>query len=196
MDLAGIEFGPKMQACSERERKFVLHYLMICADEGKANATEAARRAGYADAGKDSASIRVRAHDLIHRDRVREAIAEVGRREFMGLLFPAIAAARSLLENPKHPDHAGMVKSTLAALGLGERTAVDINVNGEITVNHTDAALQDLRRLKALGVPRDKLIEMYGFSGLDRYEKMLLQQAHRAIDGPPVVIEATAEEVS
>lgn len=193
MDLTGIEFGPKMQACSERERQFVMHYLLICAEDGRPNASEAARRAGYADAGKDSTSIRVRAHTLIHRERVKEAIAEVGKREFVGLLFPAIFAARRLIEKPDHPDHAGMVKATLASLGLGERTAIDLNVSGSVTVNHTDAAIEDLRRLKALGVPRDKLVEMYGFSGLDRYEKMLAAADARALPGP--VIEGEAQEV-
>jgi hypothetical protein len=42
-----------------------------------------------------------------------------------------------------------------------------------VTVNHTDAAIEDLRRLLALKVPREELVQIFGFSGLDRYEKML-----------------------
>ena len=170
-----MELGPKMQACSERERAFVMHYLAICAEGGRANATEAARRAGYTDTG--DAGIRVRGHQLLHRDRVKAAMVEVGRTEFLGLLFPTIMAARHLIENKDHPDHAGMVKSTLSALGLGERTAVDFNVSGEVTVNHIDAAIDDLRRLTEMGAPREKLVEVFGVSGLERYERMLASKA-------------------
>lgn len=169
-----------MQACSERERAFVMHYLAICAEEGKGNATEAARRSGYEDSG--DAGIRVRGHQLLHRDRVRAAMVEVGRTEFLGLMFPSIIAARRLIENDKHPDHAGMVKSALSALGFGERTAVDLNVSGEVNLNHTDSALADLQRFIALGLPREKLVETFGASGLERYERMLASQSAKLIE--------------
>lgn len=173
IDLTGIELGPKMLACTERERLFVLHYLTICVEEGQVNASEAARRAGYADPGGDSASIRVQAHSLMHRERVREAMHEVAKTEFVGLLLPAVAARKKLVGNDKHPDHAGAVNSTLSAMGFGERSTLDVNLKGEITVNHTDAALADLERLEALGVPEEKLVDLFGYSGLERYRKML-----------------------
>lgn len=187
IDLTGIELGPKMLACTERERLFVLHYLRICGEEGRGDASEAARRAGYADPGKHSASIRVRGHALMHRERVREAMFEVGKTEFVGLLLPAVMARKRLVENDKHPDHAGAVNSTLSALGLGERSTLDVNVSGSVELNHTDAAVADLRRLKALGVPREKLIEMFGYSGLERYEAMLAAKE-------PKLIEARVEQ--
>lgn len=180
MDLTGIELGPKMQACSERERKFVWAYLLGLAN-GEKNATAAAREAGCKDPGGDSSAIRVRAFELMHRDRVRLAIKEVAMRHFEGLILPAVMAAGALIEKNDHPDHAGMVKSVLSSLGLGE--AVRVKVEGEITVNHTDAAIDDLRRMKALGVPREKLIEAFGWSGLDRYEKMLAATDAKLIEG-------------
>lgn len=183
MDLTGVELGPKMQACSERERLFVLHYLMLCAENGKGDATEAARLAGYSDPGKDSSTIRVRAHALMHRDRVKEAMLEVGRKEFIGLLFPSIAAAAKLIGNDKHPDHAGTVKSTLSALGLGEKSTLDINLTGQVQLNHTDQAVADLRMMLALGTPEGKLIEIFGHSGLDRYRKMLAAADAKLIEG-------------
>ncbi len=176
MDFSEIELGPKMQACSERERKFVLFY--VTANDG--NASEAARRAGYADPGGESASIRVQAHALMHRDRVLAALEEVGGKVFRGLLMPAIRATRSIIDDPKNPDHAKVVLSTLSRLGKSERTGVDVNVTGEVTVNHTDQALTDLRTLLGLGVAREKLVEIFGFSGLSRYEKMLAEQEARA----------------
>jgi phage terminase small subunit len=176
MDFSQIELGPKMQACSERERKFVWFYVT----DNDENASEAARKAGYADPGKDSASIRVQAHALMHRERVLAAIDEVGRKAFRGLLIPAVKATSKLIQNEKHPDHAKTVQSTLSRLGLVERTGVDVNVSGEVQHNHTDQALDDLRALLALQVPREKLVEVFGFSGLSRYEKMLAEQDARA----------------
>jgi phage terminase small subunit len=173
-----IETGPKMQACTPQERLFVWHVVVDCE-----TATEAARRAGYVD--RNNGSIRVRAHELMHRERVIEALEEVGRKAFRSLLPMAIAANRKLLQNDKHPDHHKAVQSTLSRLGLSERVGVDVNVSGGVTVNHTDAAVNDLRVLVELGVAREKLVELFGYSGLERYEKMLAEQERRA----PKVIE-------
>jgi hypothetical protein len=171
MDFAEIELGPKMQACNERERKFVWYYV-TAADE---NASEAARIAGYADPGGHSSSVRGQAHHLMHRERVLAAIEEVATKAFRGLLMPAVRAARNMIDDKKHGDHAKTVLSTLSRLGKSERTGVDVNVTGDLTVNHTDQALRDLRALLELQVPREKLIEVFGFSGLSRYEKMLAE---------------------
>jgi hypothetical protein len=178
MDISGVELGPRMQACNEMERKFVIAYVT----NNDGNATQAARDAGYSDVAEGA---KVRAFEVIHRERVLAAIDEVGRKLFRGLLIPAIIATRKLIESEKHPDHAKTVSSTLARLGLTERTGVDVNVSGEITVNQTDTALNDLRTLLGMGVPRDKLVEIFGFSGLSRYEKMLAESDARA----PKVIE-------
>lgn len=180
MDFSQIEMGPKMQACSEIERRFVWFYMT---NEGPPNGAQAARDAGYSDV-KEGA--KVRASQLLHRDRVLAALEEVGKKAFRGLLMPAIAATRALIENPKHPHHASAVQSTLSRLGYGERTGVDVNVTGEVTVNHTDQALADLRTLMELRVPREKLIELFGFSGLARYEKMLAEQGPKLIEGTVV----------
>jgi hypothetical protein len=36
--------------------------------------------------------------------------------------------------------------------------------------------VEDLQRLKSLGVPREQLLETFGYSGLDRYEKLLAER--------------------
>lgn len=192
MNWDDITLGPKMQACSELERRFVWALLT---QTGKPNATEAAREAGYKDS--DNGGIRVRAHVLMHRERVLEALEEVGRKAFRGLLLPSILATRALIENEKHPDHARTVQSTLSRLGFGERSGLDVNVSGEVTLNHTDAAVDDLRRLKALCVPQSKLEEIFGFSGLARYERMLAEADRRApklIEGEIVSRETGASD--
>lgn len=179
MDWNGFDLGPKMLACSEKERLFVWYHVT----DDEENATEAARKAGYVD--NDNGAIRVAAHRLMHRERVAEAIGEVSRKLFRAQLPTAVRANRKLLLKDSHPDHARTVQSTLSRLGLSERTGLDVNLNGEVTVNHTDEALNDLRTLLSLSVPEDKLIEIFGFSGLSRYRKMLEEVDRRA----PKVIE-------
>jgi hypothetical protein len=174
--LKGIELGPKLQACSERERIFAYAVATGIAE----SATEAARMAGYVD----GSAINVTAHKVLHRPRVIEAIEEVCRTEFRNLVPLVIRAAKRVLEDSEHPDHVKLVNSLLSRLGYGERAAVDVNVTGEIAVDHTTAAVEDLRRLKALGLPRERLLQVFGFSGLDRYERML---AERDARGPKVI---------
>ena len=174
--LASIPLGPKMQACNERERVFAFAYATGIAS----SAAEAARLAGCSEpvlsrTGKRSNSLRSRASQILHKPRVMEAIEEVCRAEFRGLVPLVIGAAKRLLLNAEHPDHQKTVVSLLSRLGYGEQTQVAVSVSGEITVDHTTAALEDLRRLKALGVAREKLVETFGFSGLDRYERLLLE---------------------
>lgn len=183
-----IEYGPKMLACSERERKFVLAYVA-----GGESASEAARQAGYSDPGGDSSAIRVQAHALMHRERVLEAIDEVGRKEFRGLLLPAVVAIRTILGKSDHPDYLKTAATVLSRLGLGERSGVDVNVSGEVAVNHTDAALNDLRILMEMGASEAKLEEVFGHSGLSRYRKMLAEKQPKLIAGTGPVIDATPE---
>lgn len=155
-----------MLACSDRERLFVWAYLT----NGDSNAAQAARDAGYSDhLGAD----RVSAHHLMHRQRVLDALDEVGRKAFKGLMIQTIMAAERMIAAKDHPDHQKTVMSMLSRFGLGEKTSVDVNVNGEVTVNHTDQAVEDLRIMRQMGASREKLLEAFGFSGLPRLEKML-----------------------
>src|SRR5262245_34950357 len=119
------DFGPKMLACTERERRFVWAFL----NNGGRDATAAARDAGYADTG--TGAIRVVAHDLVHRPRVREALQEVGHQHFQGLFIKAVSAVEAMLDKPDHPEHVKTAFSVLARLGLVEKTGVDVHVSGD-----------------------------------------------------------------
>jgi hypothetical protein len=141
------------------------------------------------------------AQSLMHRDRVIEAIEEVCRKEFRGLVVPAILAAKTLILNNKHPNHPKVVNSLLSRLGFAERSGVDLNVTGEVTVSHTGAAVEDLRRCMALGFIREQLVGAFGWSGLERYESRLKNAQPKLIEydatpaGPdtPGVIEPGAK---
>lgn len=172
-----------MQACSERERIFAFALGSGIA----ATAADAARLAGYADSPATQS-----AYQVGHKQRVVEAIEEVARTQFRSLVPRVIRAAEKVIEDPKHKGHVPLIISLLSKLGYGERTAIDVNVGGTVMVNHTDAAVEDLQRLKALGVPREKLLEVFGFSGLGRYESMLAERDARS----PKVIEHRPDEVS
>lgn len=171
-------FGPKMQALKDGHRRFVWAYLMnsMVPSSGYGQAKQSALDAGYAES-----SSRVTAHHLLHRQDVQDAIQELAARELRGLVLPALAALKQTLGRKDHPDRQRVALSVLSRLGMGEQQAVQLNVSGEVQVNHTDAALDDLRRLMNLGVPRDKLIETFGFSGFLRYEKMLAQREGRKL---------------
>jgi phage terminase small subunit len=141
------ELGPAMLQCSERERAFTWAYL-----RNGGNGAGAAREAGYSD---HMDACKVQAHHLLHRERVILAIDEVGRQAFRTLLVPAVKAAAALIANPKHHAHANAVFTTLARLGLAERT------EHKVVVEHVadDRMLEIARRVAAeLGVEEMRLI--------------------------------------
>jgi hypothetical protein len=176
-----LDFGPRMQVLADRERKFVVEYL-----RNGGNGRQAAIDAGYSNAADGA---KVQAHRMLHNNRVLDALDEHGRRAFRSLLAPTLAAAKAILDAPDHPGHERMVQSLLSRLGYGERAAVDVHVSGEVILNHTDAAIADLRQMLALGIPEEKLEEIFGHSGLGRYRRMLEEQDRKS----GRLIEARAE---
>lgn len=125
--------GPKMLALrDDRQRRFAL--LMA---QGAANATLAARGAGYSDV-KEGA--KVQAHHLMQNQRVLDAIEEAGRKVMRGLQPIALAAAKRILENPEHSYHGRMIETVLDRTGFSART------EHKVTVEHT----VDTRELEAL----------------------------------------------
>lgn len=164
-----------MQACSEIERRFVWAYLLN-GGEG----AQSAREVGYAENGAKQ-----RAYEVLQRPRVREALKEVAKAEFDGLLLPAVLAVKNLIGKPDHPDHMKTALSVLSRLGLGERTALDVHHSGEVELNHTDQAVEDLRLALAMQVSEAKLLEMFGTSGLPRYRRMLAEVDARR--GPKLI---------
>jgi hypothetical protein len=190
--LKGFALGPKMQACSERERIFAFAYATGIARTAK----DAAGLAGYSDrkvsrTGLRSNVLASMGAQILHRPRVIEAIEEVCRSEFRTLVPLTLGAAKRVLLNEEHPDHCKMIVSLLSRLGYGEKASVDVNVTGEVVVNHTDEAVEHLRLLKSLGVPHDELVKTFGYSGLGRYEQLLAERDGKA---PKVIEHIPAEK--
>lgn len=164
----------------ERRRKFAWAYVF-----NGAQGAAAARVAGYSD---ESEGAKVRAHYLLQRDDVQAGIKALTTRYLFSLAPKAVLRLEELLDNPAHPKHDKAIDMALSRSGHGERSTLDVNLKAEIT-NHTDAAVNDLRMLLALGASEEKLIEAFGYSGLERYRKMLAEADARA----PKVIEGRVE---
>jgi hypothetical protein len=163
------DFGPLMLALPERKRAFVLHYLM----QGCQNGTEAARQAGYSDA---AGGRKVRASELLRQEAVVDALREQASKNLRHLSTVAIHKLEAILARDGNPDQLKAILAVLNRTGFDEKTTVQRVHTGVVEVNHTDAALESLAFLKSMDVPREKLIQQFGHSGLSRYEKLLSER--------------------
>lgn len=146
-----FEFGPKMLALTEMQRRFVL----AMASDPLGSRTRWARQAGYSDV-KDGA--RVRAFEVFHNEAVQEAILEYSR----GLLNTVgpILATHGLLEmarKPKGKKYQRAVEMLANRVGLHETTEHVVNVNH--TDRTTDAVVERIKQMAAaLGVDPAQLL--------------------------------------
>lgn len=170
---------------TDRERVFVWAYML-----NGANGSRAAKAAGYSDA---SEGCKVRAHGLLQREDIQSALKQLSIRYLHSLAPLALFKLREHLTSDNERISQKAVDMTLSRTGFAERTALDVNHSGSVAVNHKDAAVEDLRRLKALGVPRAELERTFGFSGLTRYERMLELEDKRPAEP---VIDAEFTEVN
>lgn len=160
---------------TERERQFVWHYML-----NGANGSKAAKAAGYSDV-KEGA--KVQACRLLQRADIQTALRELSTRYLFSLAPKALFKLSTLLESENERVLLKAVDMTLSRTGHSERSALDVNVSGEVRhVDHNTAAVEDLRRLKALGVPRAELERVFGFSGLSRYEKLMASADAKLIE--------------
>ena len=94
-----------------------------------------------------------------------------------------------LVEDPTHKGHERAISEILSRVHPVE-TRHEINVVHRI--DHDAEAVAQLRTLKSLGVVHEKLVEVFGFSGLGRYERLLEQEDSKSV---PKLIEGTATEL-
>jgi phage terminase small subunit len=138
------DFGPKMLALGERERRFVWAFLLNAMTDGRENGAQAARDAGYSDV-KEGA--KVRAHGLLHRNDVLDAMQEVAGRELRGLAIPAVLALGKLVQKTEHPDHRKSLEMVLNRTGQHERTQLDVNhtVTRKVDASEAMAKIAEFR---------------------------------------------------
>ena len=135
---------------------------------------QAAKLAGYGKRNGKLSTTHVLnsiAQDLLNRQRVVDMITEVTRKQIRSAAPEALAAVREIIADSEHRDR---LKAAAVILERIEPTLqrIDVNVKHEV-VNREAEAVAYLRKLKTLGVSREKLEEELGFSDLPRYERLL-----------------------
>jgi len=153
---------------TDKMRAFTLYY---CSHR---NGARASKEAGYLPETADALDHAQNAYKLLHREDVTSAVIAMTRRQLRALAPEAINALKELLQQPFGKDRARAIAMVL------ERTDAPVtkhSVTGEIThkhvIDHEEEALNQLRSLKALGVAREKLAEVFGQFGLERLEAKL-----------------------
>lgn len=146
------DYGPAMQALSDKQRKFVLAMLTI---PGCSHA-RAAREAGYSDVAEGA---KVRGHMAAHNPKVQEAIKEEARRRLDGL---SVIAANVMMDVmlDEASDPKDKLKAASAVLDrTGFAAAQNINVNKTVTDNSGKALMERIEKAAAaLGVDPASLL--------------------------------------
>jgi hypothetical protein len=109
-------------------------------------------------------------------ERMIAAIAEESQKIIRVAGPEAANALLSLVRDPTHREHGRAVALVLERTDP-VTTRHDVNVTHKIIDPDTEA-IEELRALRTIGAPREKLIELFGQNGLDRIER--LEAAHRA----------------
>jgi hypothetical protein len=176
--------GPMMKALpSDRHRAFVRALYQV--KPGHGSGVKAAKLSGWGQPLSSSASMATIASRLMHDERILAAIFEEDQKRIRASAPRAISALSRLVENPKHKDHARGIAMVLDRVHPAEtRHQVDVHHHA---VDHSAEAVAQLRMLKSLEVSRSKLEEVFGFSGLSRYERLLEIEEAKA----PKLIEGT-----
>jgi hypothetical protein len=183
----GAAWGPCMAALvSDRHRAFVLALYQI--PPGYGAHVKAAKLAGFGTSTSSAKAWSVIASRLAHDEKILAAIHEEDQRRIRASAPRARRAPTNLIENPDAKDHVRGIAMVLDRVHPAEqRHVVDVHHH----IDHDAEAVAQLRMLKSLDVAREKLIEIFGFTGLPRYEQLL---AAEDASGRPL-IEGTAIEI-
>lgn len=136
------EYGPAMQALTDKQRLFVLAMLDIPA----CSHARAAREAGYSDV---KLGAKVRGHYAAHNPAVQAAMREEAGKRLNGLSVVAANVMMDLLLD-EDVDEKTKLKAAAAVLDrTGFAAAQNINVNKTITDNSGKAIMERIRTLAA-----------------------------------------------
>lgn len=151
---------------TDKMRTFALCYVV------HRNGARASREAGYLPETATAEDHAQNAYKLLHREDVTNAVIAMTRRQLRTLAPEAINAIKETLQTTFHKD-----RMRAAAMVLERTDAPVQKIEGNIThthvLDHEAEALNQLRSLMALGVAREKLIEVFGQFGLERLEAKL-----------------------
>jgi hypothetical protein len=185
------QLGPAMQALPNSHwRSFVDH--LVTQKPGHGALTRACRAAGF---GKQSTPTNLAklAWRMSRDERFIAAVAEQSRKVLRIGHPEAVAAVLSLVRNPKHRDHMRAVDAVLSrADPIESHSRHNIEVLHR-TIDPDREALEELRALRHLGTPREKLLTLFGHNGLDRIEALEAADTSRRADSAKVIEGKTIE---
>lgn len=166
---------------NDKWRAFVIHYLIEAPAFGAA--TRAARAAGFGTPTTRPIVMARYAHRVMQDHRMQKALMEQSKLLLRAHAPEAVNALLAIVRDVRHKDHARGVQMLL------DRTdSVELHstVTHQVEINHTDEALRELAFLKKHNVDRAALEEMFGYSGLSRYEAMLAERdaTPKRVSGP------------
>jgi hypothetical protein len=128
-------------------------------------------------------------------ERMIAAIAEVSRNIIRVGAPEAVNAAINIIRDPSHRDHGRVVMGLIDRVDPPEsRSRHNIEVVHKI-VDPDQEALEELRALRMLDTPREKLLELFGHNGLDRLEARETADKLRRADSAKLIEAQPINEV-
>jgi hypothetical protein len=179
------DLHPDLVACTPQERVFIQTY---CEGGGTYGSIAAAVRAAeYGTESSSAKSIGNIGQRLLQYPRIVAGIAAYTKTQIRSLAPLAVAAVRTIVDDPTHKDRLKAANSILERID-------PVVTKHEVTVEHIDhnaELIKLLRKDKADGASRDFLEKRFGPIGLARLEEMLSIEDQRS---KPIDVEF--EEVS
>lgn len=129
------DMGEAMKACNERERAFVIHFVMT----GGANQAESAFQAGYGS-GNSNNALAVTAHRLIRRPRILAALKEEAEKSMKTCVILATDVLRQIAMDPSHRDR------FKAAVELLNRSGLFVETHHRVTVQDDRRTPEEIRQ--------------------------------------------------
>jgi hypothetical protein len=179
------QLGPCMKTLpNDQWRAFAEAYATK--KPGHGMLVEAAREAGFGVGSTPEIQAKI-AWRLANDDRMIAAIAELSRKIIRVGAPEAANAALALVRNPEHKDHGRAIQWF-----LDRADPIETKHRMEVVHRNIDPdeeAIEELKALRALGTPREKLLELYGHNGLERLEDLASSRAkvieHEPAESPP-----------
>jgi hypothetical protein len=148
------EWGPKMQALTERQRKFVMTLLALPDELGVL--TKAAKISGYGTPSSSQHVFEQIGSRLWNSPRVRDAFYEHGRRDLARLGLRALKGLDKILD--AGVEHKDFYKAVRMALGYCWPLEQQINVTHEHRISQEEGEELARRMAAELGVSIERLL--------------------------------------
>jgi len=179
------QLGDAMRALPNNQWRDMVYHL-VNQKPGHGALTRACRAAGF---GKNSSPTNLAklAWRMSRDERLIAAVAEESKKVIRLGHPEAVTAVLNLVRNPKHRDHMRAVDAVLSrADPIESHSRHNIEVLHR-TIDPDQEALEELRALRQLGTPREKLLTLFGHNGLDRIEALEAADTSRRADSAKVI---------